>query len=153
MVSKQSKMFLETSCELLRDGYPIRFCAHGRSMKPTIKDGELIIIEPIEIAKIKRSDIILYRTRDGAIAHRVMAIKHNGDEQPTFILRGDSLATLDCPVAATDILGRVVAVERRGQTLNLSSPAAKRLAILKIFLYKLHVRIVARLIPLLKPLR
>jgi signal peptidase I len=151
MVGEQSKMFLETSCELLRDGYPIRFCANGQSMKPTINDGEIIIIEPLELGKIKRRDIILYRTRRGVIAHRVVDIERRGSAQATFILRGDSAISYDCPVAASDILGRVVAVERRGRLINLSSRNAKQLTMIKVFLYKLRVRIVATLKPLLKP--
>src|SRR5215211_3624562 len=112
MVSEKSKMFLETSRELLLGGYPIRFCANGQSMKPTIKDGEVIIIEPVEPANIKRGDIIFYRTKCGVIAHRVVDIKREAGEQATFILRGDSAAASDSPVAANEILGRVVAVER-----------------------------------------
>ena len=149
MVSEKSEMFLDASCDLLGDGYPIRFCATGQSMKPTIKDGEVIIIEPVEPAKIERGDIIFYRAKRGVIAHRVMAIARTDGGQPTFILRGDSAVTDDPPVASSNILGRVIAVERRGRNINLSSHSAKRLAVIKVLLYKLRVRVVATLKPLL----
>ncbi len=150
MVSEQSKIFLDISCELLRDGYPIRFRASGQSMKPTIKDGEIIIIEPVNAENINRGDIILCRMERGVIAHRVMAIEHEGSKQPRFILRGDSATSDDQAIAASDILGRVVGVERGGRAVNLSSVSAKKLAIIKTFLYKLQVRLAATLKPFFK---
>jgi signal peptidase I len=143
MAGEKSPRFLETSCDLLREGYPIRFCATGQSMKPTIRDGETIIIEPVEAEKIQRGDIILYRTRRGVIAHRVANTQWDDNGQPRFILRGDSAASYDQPIAASDILGRVTAVERRGRLINLSGNQAKRWSMIRVFLYKLRLRLAA----------
>ncbi|HKR00519.1 MAG TPA: S24 family peptidase, partial [Pyrinomonadaceae bacterium] len=67
-------MFLDLSTELLRRGYSVRFRPRGFSMLPTIRDGEAILVEPVEEEAIRRGDILLYRTERGVIAHRVVEI-------------------------------------------------------------------------------
>jgi signal peptidase I len=121
-------MFLDASHELLRAGYSVRFCAGGRSMFPTIHDGEMITVEPVAPADVKRNDIILYRfqnrLRQGVMAHRVIGIERTAGALQ-FILRGDGMAQCDAPIAETDILGRVIAVERDGRLIPLATRRAK----------------------------
>ncbi len=79
LLSPQSSLlithsFSELAATLLRDGHSIRFRAAGQSMHPTIRDGETIVVEPIDLRDIKRGDIVLYRDLRGVIAHRVVAI-------------------------------------------------------------------------------
>ncbi len=119
-----SQIFLETSYELLRLGYAVRFRAGGQSMHPTIKDGEMITVEPVTPCDIKRGDILLYQFKKGAIAHRVLRVERE-DAQLQFILRGDSSVTCDAPVRAEKILGRVISVERKGRAINLVGGRAK----------------------------
>jgi len=122
-------MFLEASHELLREGYGVRFCAGGRSMFPTIRDGEMITVAPVTSADVKLNDIVLYHfqthVRQGVMAHRVVRIERTACGALQFILRGDAMAQCDAPVAATDILGRVIAVERDGRLIPLSTRRAK----------------------------
>jgi hypothetical protein len=59
MVVNASRAFLEASHELLRLGYGVRFRAGGRSMHPTIRDGEMITVAPVTPEDIKPGDIIL----------------------------------------------------------------------------------------------
>ena len=68
----EQRTFVDLTTELLQRGIPIRFRATGISMQPTIADGEMITIVPVEPQEIKRGDIILYRTKTGVIAHRVI---------------------------------------------------------------------------------
>jgi hypothetical protein len=44
-------------------------------MYPTIKNGEVIGVEPVKPSQVKRGDIILYWNGRGVIAHRVIKIK------------------------------------------------------------------------------
>jgi signal peptidase I len=67
-------LFVDVSVDLLRRGYSVRFQANGRSMHPTIQEGEWITVEPVEPSHIKRRDIILYQNHNGVIAHRVVKI-------------------------------------------------------------------------------
>jgi len=119
-----SRVFLEASHELLRLGYAVRFRAGGQSMHATIKDGEMITVEPASANEIKRGDIVLYRFNRGVIAHRVIRVE-KAEAAHRFILRGDSSSTNDAPVEAEKILGRVISVEREGREIDLASRKAK----------------------------
>jgi hypothetical protein len=88
---------------------------------------------------IKRGDILLYFIGKKAIAHRVVRIKREKSDsishssklnpQHLFILRGDASAACDEPVEAQQILGKVVSVEKDGQSVDLYSKRAKMLRI------------------------
>lgn len=73
-------LFVDVSVDLLRRGYSVRFQANGRSMDPTIQEGEWITVEPVEPSHIKRGDIILYQNHNGVIAHRVVKIGEKSNE-------------------------------------------------------------------------
>jgi signal peptidase I len=118
-------MFLEVSTGLLSQGYGVRFRPGGLSMHPTIRDGEPVTVEPIEASRVKRGDIILYKTERGLVAHRVVRIERGGDGDRVFYLRGDASTSGDAPVMAEQILGRVVVVERRGRKIALRGYRAR----------------------------
>ncbi len=74
-MTTSSDMFLDTIVELLRSGQAVRFRAPGNSMHPTIKNSETITVEPVAPSSVKVGDIILYRSKAGIIAHRVIRIE------------------------------------------------------------------------------
>ena len=73
--TRSPKVFPDITAELLEGGHSIRFRAPGRSMLPTIKEGEAITVEPVELSAVRTGDIILYRNGNSVIAHRVVQIK------------------------------------------------------------------------------
>ena len=143
-----SDILPELMTQLLQEGHRVRFQAPGKSMRPAVLDGDILIIEPIEPAVIKIGDIILYQAEERMIAHRVKSIEkieyrgHNPakpgagaaltpsspvdkpDDRPAtgklyaFILRGDASYSYDEPVYADQILGRAVTIERNNRTIN-----------------------------------
>ena len=135
-MSSLTTQFTDLTAGILSQGYRVRFHVTGRSMLPTIHDGDAVIVEPIHPSAIRRSDILLYRSPRGLLAHRVVEISGEASfvkrisspkldvsrftlrasrpAPPHFILRGDASLTHDEPVAPDQILGRVVAVERQG---------------------------------------
>lgn len=127
--------FLDVSSELLARGYRVRFRAEGWSMHPTIRNGELITVAPVAPSEVKRGDIILYRLyrlyrrRRGVIAHRVVGIERTSRGAVCFVLRGDAADSCDAPVAADQVLGKVLAVDRAGCRVGLKSrrPTLRRL--------------------------
>jgi len=128
-------VFSDVSAELLRRGARVRFRATGRSMQPTILEGEAITVEPVAPAAITRGDILLYRWERGVIAHRVIRIERTNDgtvtqpsvlsPQSSFILRGDASASSDTPIQAEQVIGKVIAVERAGRRIDLAGRRAK----------------------------
>jgi len=92
-------------------------------MYPSIREGELITVEPVQPCDVKLGDIVLYRSERGPIAHRVVEIASR--DARVFRLRGDASLSCDEPVVAHQILGRVVGVQRNGRGIALASRGAK----------------------------
>jgi hypothetical protein len=135
-MSPLTAKFSTVSSDLLSHGYRVRFRATGRSMLPTIHDGDGIVVESIDSGAIRTGDILLYRSPRGLLAHRVVEISrdasfvkrssspqsdasrftlHDSPFAPhCFITRGDASRSSDDPVQPDQIIGRVVAVERQG---------------------------------------
>ena len=116
----QSELFLDVASELLSQGRSVRFRAEGDSMYPTIRKGEAIVVEPVPAAGLRKGDVALYRTERGITAHRVVA-----SGKTRFKMRGDAMASPNEPVDIQQILGRVVAVEREGRSIDLTSSGAR----------------------------
>ena len=151
-------LFPDIATELLERGHSVRFQAPGRSMHPTIKEGESITVEPVEPPAVRTGDIILYRTKTGVIAHRVIRIEQKATSseaifkaewpilkgrpslsqssslspQHLFLLRGDASVNCDRPVEGGQILGKVVSVERDGRLIDPYSPNAKAMYLTRL---------------------
>ncbi|MGA1823939.1 MAG: signal peptidase I [bacterium] len=130
--------FIELSTQLLRHGEKIRFQAPGHSMQPTIREGEIITIEPVAPSAVRKGDIILYRWEHGIIAHRVIDMELNEDTGYRFIVRGDAAHTCDDPVYFSQVLGKIVSVERKGRCIELVSLRSKLWSAVCVWLF--HVK-------------
>ena len=138
--------FEQICTELLRKGHYVKFRAPGDSMYPTICDGDVVTVMPIDTASITIGDIILYRHRSGVTAHRVMRILKRSEknsrsalqgpqdcslsETLEFVFRGDAAINDDAPVSSQQILGKLVSIERNGRRMD---PYCRRI--------KLHYKI------------
>ena len=129
--------FIELSTQLLRHGEKIRFQAPGHSMQPTIREGEVITIEPVEPSAVRKGDIILYRWDNGIIAHRVIDVELKGDTVSRFIVRGDAEHTCDDPVNSSQVLGKIVSVERKGRCIELASLRSKIWSAASVWIFHL----------------
>jgi hypothetical protein len=134
-------LFSELLEETLNRGHSIRFRAPGDSMYPTIRNGDILTVTPIETASITIGDIILYRHKSGVTAHRVVRTLKQSEEDSLrtpqgsqnrsssetlrFFLRGDAAVVFDDPVSADQILGKVTLVERSGRRIDPYSFRAK----------------------------
>jgi signal peptidase I len=130
----ETKVFPELISHLLTEGHTARFSAPGDSMYPTICDGDMITVAPVQTASVTAGDIILYRHRSGVAAHRVKRIikpsegpsrnahydsqNLSSSETLQLILRGDAAVVYDDPVGVDRILGKVILVERDGRCIN-----------------------------------
>ena len=108
------------SQELLDRGGLLRFQAHGRSMHPFIKNGDIILVEPRNGNSVGIGDIIFYRRPDGSsAAHRLVKITGKKDGL-ILITKGDALRFVDPPVTSGQVMGRVINIEGNGRTLKLN---------------------------------
>jgi hypothetical protein len=119
----------------LAEGISVRFRAGGRSMTPTIEDGEVLIVAPIAAPDVQVADVVFCRTRSRSMAHRVLSVRRDAARAPRLTLCGDAALEIDGPVTAEQVHGRVVAIERAGRRIDLEVTAGffGRLALVAAF--------------------
>lgn len=113
----------EACALLLCDGIPVRFTAPGGSMAPAIRDGERVVVRPLDGVP-RPGEVVLVSTPQGLRVHRVVRVA-TSSATTLVTTRGDALSAPDPSVPLSRVLGRVVAVEGRRE---LSVEAAPRLA-------------------------
>jgi hypothetical protein len=123
--------FVALVSELLRNGHEVRVPCTGPSMLPTVRSGEWVVCEPIQPAKVRVGDVILFRRRNRIVMHRVLMCNGRGPGT-RFLTRGDSVRKLDEPVLPADVLGRAIAVERAGRRLELVGLRGKILRTVRV---------------------
>jgi hypothetical protein len=105
----ETSTFRLLASDLIVGGYGLRFQALGRSMFPTIQDGEIVHVKSVASDMLKVGDIVLLRRGEEFKAHRI--IRKRG---PFFITRGDAGVDTDGEIRADQILGMVTAKEAIG---------------------------------------
>ena len=117
-------------------------------MYPTILNDDVITVEPIKPTTVRTGDIVLYQVQESLIAHRVVRIEYDSDTfsdsqssvlspQSYFILRGDASPACDAPVAAEQVLGKVVFIESNCRGIDPYGLNLKMTAIVRRFVYRL----------------
>jgi hypothetical protein len=110
--------FVQLSTDLLSRGYAVRFRASGGSMRPAICHGDVLTIGPVAPSNIAPGSVAVYRRFDRLLAHRVVRIDADDSGALVFVLCGDAASGCDAPVAASQMLGEVVKVERRTSAIR-----------------------------------
>jgi GNAT superfamily N-acetyltransferase len=111
--------FLDLSAEILRQGGSFQFRAHGSSMAPFIRDGDLLTVAPCDPADLSVGDVALYRTqRDRIVAHRVVDKSVRRGEW-TLVTQGDARLHPDSPVPGDRLLGRIARIQRGDRAYHL----------------------------------
>jgi hypothetical protein len=109
------------AAEVLGQGARLAFRARGGSMRPWIREGDLLTAAPLEAGGLRLGEIALYRTEAGALlAHRVI-----GQGQGHWLARGDAAWGPVEIVPMEWVLGRVVLRQRRGRRRRLDTPWAR----------------------------
>ena len=121
---RHSEIFGALIEDALASGCAVRFQAEGISMYPTIRDGETITVVAVSADEVGRGDILLCRHGQRMLAHRVIAVDTSGGGR-VFELRGDAKASSDALVGASEVVGQVVDVRRKGRRIPLCGRAAR----------------------------
>lgn len=106
---------LELLRTMMERGLPLRMRARGASMKPMIRDDDIVTITPMG-GREPRVGEVLACVRPGAerlVLHRVVAREAGG-----WLLRGDNCTMADGVVPPQDVLGAVTRVERNGHDID-----------------------------------
>lgn len=120
MMKGNQENFTLLAEDLLRRGHSIRFQAHGHSMQPEILHGDIVTVAPV-VHPLADREIVLYLTKGGRpILHRIIQSQEDPVGRSLYLICGDAHSTADGWLSSERILGRIVAVERRGQIKRLS---------------------------------
>jgi hypothetical protein len=105
----------------------IRLRVFGTSMVPSILPGDLISVQRASVSEISSREVVLY-ARDGRMfAHRAVGCTAN-HERPFaaqseifLITRGDLLLHNDPPVSSSELLGKVISIQRGDRQVKATS--------------------------------
>ncbi len=121
-VVRDAERFSSITEELLRQGNTVRFRASGVSMKPFIRDGDLLTVMPARTDSLRTGDVIFYNSSSNDItAHRVVAIC-NLEGERVFLVRGDATGGPFENITAEQILGRVAGIHRGNRWIPTGAP-------------------------------
>jgi uncharacterized repeat protein (TIGR01451 family) len=119
-VRRDSRLFEELCCALLRRGNAVKFRVNGQSMSPNLIDDDDVIVAPVRPRDLRRGDVVLGENSDGLRVHRV----DTSDPCAGVVLRSDTGFEIDAP--SSRVLGRVVA-RRQGEREQAFNPFQTRL--------------------------
>lgn len=122
--------FLTISRELFEQGKSVRFKVQGWSMRPFVRNGDLVTVSPVENSPVKMGDVVFYSTGENkVIVHRVVG-KYEKNNKANMLIKGDACFGLPDRVDSTNVLGKVVAIERNGHARKLDTRFCQTLNLL-----------------------
>lgn len=110
--------FHQVTEPLVAQGTSFLLCVYGASMYPTIRDGDVVQVRPVEPGEIGIGDIFLFRNSGRLFVHRLVAKSRQGDRL-LLIAKGDANPRPDKQVRGGDVLGKIVEVRRRRNRRSL----------------------------------
>ncbi len=124
--------FAELCSQLLSKGVSVRFTAHGSSMSPFIRDGDVMTIQPLNCTMLKVGDIVFYHINDEkVVAHRVVG-HHTCKGNIAIKTRGDASIGYAEQIHAGQVLGRVVSIQRGKKVIELDNTLMRAIGLLWI---------------------
>jgi len=100
----------------LQRGQHIRLTVKGGSMRPFIKSGDVVELEPVD-RLVRIGDVVLLKCgsgEEGYVLHRVVRLQGE-----MIFIRGDAQDVADGPFAQGDVLGRVTKTYANGRLRQL----------------------------------
>jgi peptidase S24-like protein len=109
---------LDLAAEVLHRFGEVRFIAHGSSMIPSIYPGDLLTVRSDSASDARRGEIVFFLLGGRPFVHRVMR-KWPERNRVVFATRGDALPKEDPSIDASQLLGRITQVQRRGKSISI----------------------------------
>lgn len=120
---------------LLDGGLDVALPVRGRSMLPTLRDGDRIVVGPC-LGLPRPGEILVRRDASaGFVAHRLVTVEMENGRR-LYRMQGDNESALDAGCRREDLLGRVTAVVRDGILKPIDDSALAR----RRTLFRLAVR-------------
>ncbi len=109
------------AAEALRSWGTLKVRARGVSMLPTLWPGDVLTIQSVRPEQVEPGEIVLYMRQDRFFIHRIVSRDLTRDKA-VLVTRGDCICEDDPPVERSELLGKVIEVQRSGSTFR---PARK----------------------------
>jgi signal peptidase I len=137
LAERQGNASMELACglteELVRTFGDVRLRVFGTSMVPAILPGDLVSIHRACLNDICPGEIVLFLQMGRLFVHRVVDRKvmttTSNLEEYCLITRGDRQRHTDPPVYSTQLLGRVVSIERDNRKVEVHSNRSNGLVV------------------------
>jgi signal peptidase I len=114
-----SAAFAELSGEILRAGKSLRFQAHGTSMLPLVRDGDILLVQPLAARAVGLGDLVLFCREPGqVVVHRVIRVQA-GPQGRRYTVQGDAVAQPDGSIPEAQVYGRVAALDRGSEHIDM----------------------------------
>jgi hypothetical protein len=118
---------VEVACglseEIVRTFGEVRLRVNGTSMAPSILPGDVVSIAQANLENVAPGEVVSFLQGGRLFVHRVVRreapAKNTLAGTSLLITRGDRLQHEDPPVSGTELLGRVVVLERGGHKVKL----------------------------------
>jgi len=110
---------------ILDEGLTLRFRAKGMSMHPFVRSGDLLYVRAVAPDQVHIGELVMFRIAGSRVAvHRVLR-RTRLEGKAAFVIKGDRIEQPDGIVPAEKILGQVIARERNGVRIDLTTPARR----------------------------
>ena len=119
-----NKQLLDLAESLLDDMHTLNFRMQGNSMYPTLKNGDLGLVEKCSPDELKIGDIVVFKSHDKLVAHRLIDIFNQKDERVLFA-KGDKNFYKDVPFTNDALVGKIISYKRKNKTKKMDSPFMK----------------------------
>lgn len=127
-LSLDSDGFADLCLDLLSVGKSVRFTARGGSMQPLVRDGNVLLVEPVLNMPLRLGMVVLcFQKPDKVVVHRIITKKQVG-KVVSFLIQGDHVPKPDGWFGNDEILGIVTEIDRDGKFISLLTPQAQVLA-------------------------
>lgn len=96
---------------------PLRLKVITASMRPLLQAGDEVIVQSIDPHTLRPGEVLVVQRGGEWITHRLIKVDERG-----WHTHGDNTRYEDEPASAAEIVGRVIAIERGTQTIDLRQP-------------------------------
>lgn len=137
--------------DVQKKGGSLRFRAGGYSMKPSIRNNDLIKISPLPERGIFKGDIVLFRKSENSqiVVHRI--VKKRAD---SYLVKGDNSLEDDGWITGDKIHGIVSEIKRNGRSIQLPGLSGNTLPNrVFLFFFMLFIKVRKKIAGVLRKLR
>jgi signal peptidase I len=118
-ISCTSDAFLGLSQEIMHKGKSLRFLAQGTSMHPLVRNGDILMVDPVKSGKIRVGDVVLCTPAVGSVVvHRVIRTKKTR-KATRYLVQGDQASQPDGWISQEQVTARLSAIERDGRQIDM----------------------------------